>query len=59
MNSIEIIEKLKHKVKNYRGSIKSIGKERVPLTINGRTIEIIEPERDGIYDILFNHQAGF
>jgi len=54
-----IIEKLKHKVKNYRGSIKSIGKEKVPLTINGRTIEIIEPERNGIYDILFNHQADF
>ena len=54
-----IIEKLKHRVKNYRGSIKSIGKERVPLTINGRTIEIIEPERDGVYDILFNRQAEF
>jgi len=38
----EIVDKLTHKVQSYSGSIKSTGKEKVPLVINGFEIPIIE-----------------
>ena len=54
-----IIERLKHRVTTYRGSIKSIGQEKIPLIINGRTIQIKEREHDGIYRLLFDNQGNF
>ena len=54
-----IIEKLRHRIETYRGSIKSTGKEKIPLVINGKTIEIKEREQDAIYRMLFNNEPEF
>jgi hypothetical protein len=54
-----IIEKLKHRIETYRGSIKSTGKEKIPLVINGKTIEIKEREQDAIYRMLFDNEREF
>jgi hypothetical protein len=39
------IEKLSNRVKVFKGSIKSIGKEKVPLIINGVQIELKEDKK--------------
>lgn len=38
------LEKTKHRIKIFRGSIKSISKEKVPLVINGVQLEVKEPD---------------
>lgn len=55
-----IVEKLMHRIKTYKGSIKSLGKEKIPLVINGRTIEVQERKEVGLYEMLFdNRQPDF
>jgi len=38
------LEKTRHRIKIFRGSIKSTSKEKVPLVINGVQLEIKEPD---------------
>jgi hypothetical protein len=54
-----IIEKLTHRIKKYKGSIKSLGKEKIPLVINGKVIQIEERKEDSIYEMLFNREPQF
>jgi hypothetical protein len=49
-----VIDKLGHKIHFYPGSIKSISKEKIPLVINGRTIQIEQRTEDSIYNMLFD-----
>lgn len=51
---VESLEILKQRVKEYKGSIKSISKEKIPLVINGRTIQIEQRTEDSIYNLLFD-----
>jgi hypothetical protein len=48
------LEVLKERIKTYKGSIKSISKEKIPLVINGKTIQIEQRTEDSIYNMLFD-----
>lgn len=54
-----IVEKLTHRIKTYKGSIKSLGKEKIPLVINGKVIQIEERKEESIYEMLFNREPQF
>ena len=53
----KVLEELCHRIENYSGSIKSTGKERVPLVINGVQINVPEREKD-TFQLLFEHING-
>ena len=44
------IDKVEHRIDIFRGSIKSTGKEKIPLVING--VEIKQPKVETTYDFL-------
>jgi hypothetical protein len=52
------IEKVKHRIKIYKGSIKSLSKEKVPLIINGVQLKISNPH-DDFLEMLNMHQPDF
>lgn len=54
-----IIDKVNNRIKKYRGSIKSTGKEKIPLVINGNVIVVTERQEDSLYRLLFDRQADF
>jgi hypothetical protein len=45
-----VIEELTKRIKKFRGSIKSTGKEKIPLLING--IEVAPPPKDEFTDLM-------
>lgn len=53
----EIVDKLTHKIQSYSGSIKSTGKEKIPLVINGFEIPIIE--KKSMFDFLMGQINEF
>jgi hypothetical protein len=53
----EIVDKLTHKIQFYSGSIKSTGKEKVPLVIDGFEIPIIE--KKNTFDFLMEQIDEF
>jgi hypothetical protein len=50
----DALDVLKERIKTYKGSIKSISKEKIPLVINGKTIKIEERTDDSIFNLLFD-----
>jgi hypothetical protein len=45
-----VIEELTKRIEKFRGSIKSTGKEKIPLLING--IEVAPPPKDEFTDLM-------